>query len=70
MVIGQIGFQNITGGTTATLSVRNFCINDSVAVAGNYAIRYNHSIALAASAYSSEMGTRIVTVTNASTPWY
>jgi hypothetical protein len=70
MVIGQIGFQNITGGTTATLTIRNFCINDSVAIAANYAIRYNHSIALAATSYSSEMCTRIVTVTNASTLWY
>ena len=71
MVIGQIGYQNVTGGTTATLTTRFFGISGSSgAVTNNYASRQSHSISMNAGISSAEMLTRIVTVTNASTPYY
>ena len=71
MVSAQIGYQNVTGGTTATLTTRFFGISSSTgAITNNYASRQTHSISMSAGISHAEQLTRIVTVTNASTPYY
>ena len=70
MVFGQIGLQNLTGGTQATMTVKNFGIHTAQSIIAKYANNYQTTSYLAANKSAAENISRIVTVTTASTPYY
>ena len=72
IVIGQIGYvnNNASGGASASISSKFFGIHSSASIALTYANKYNVTNSLAATVSAADNFSRIVTVTNASTPYY
>jgi hypothetical protein len=70
IVFGQIGYINASGGTSASISSKQFGIHSVTTLAIKYNNKYNQTNTLAATVSAADNFSRIVTVTNASTPYY